>query len=49
MVPPELLSNLATLLIEVGRVDEALINLKEALENTETMMREIECPRVKAL
>lgn len=49
MVPPELLSNLATLMIEVGRTKEALVYLEEALENTETMLRELDCPRVKAL
>ena len=49
MVPPELLNNLAVLMMEVDRHEESRVLLEEALRNCNTLLKAEEDDRIKAL
>jgi tetratricopeptide (TPR) repeat protein len=49
MVPPEILNNLAVLLIEQGDVTQALEIVNEALSNCQTLLEKQDDTRLKAL
>jgi hypothetical protein len=49
MIPPELLNNMAVLMLEQNRTSEAENILAEAIKNCEILLRENTDDRVKAI